>query len=143
MAIDTFFKGFPYPIVDGPQGYLGSSTGVALLKSNLLILLLTNPGERCMLPDYGTPLNTLLFDPNDATVAIRARQMIIDSITQWEPRIVVDAITVSNKADRTALSEDDNLSEVGSVLTISIQFRDPVNITETISLDLEVPLSGS
>lgn len=137
------FKGFPYPIQSGAQGFFGSpADDIEQIKSDLLILLLTNPGERVMLPEFGTPLNDLFFDPNDATLAARARQMIIDSITQWEPRIAVDQIAVTTTADRNMLSPDDDLTEMEGILTITIQFRDPGNVTEKHALKLEVPLPG-
>ena len=81
------WKGFAYPIIKGPKGFFGIQSGINQIKSDLLILLLTSPGERVMLPTFGTPLKDLIFEPGDASLVSRARQMIINSITQWEPRI--------------------------------------------------------
>src|SRR4051812_10385094 len=89
------FSGMGYPILsDNPQGYFPVTQGVDLIKGDLLCLLLTNPGERVMMPAFGTPLRTLLFEPNDALLAERAKQMIMDSIRRWEPRVVIRAIDV-------------------------------------------------
>ncbi len=136
------FKGYPYPIVKNPRGFFAHSSGVEQIKADMLILLLTTPGERVMLPDFGTPLKDLIFDPNDATLTNRARQMIIDSITRWEPRIAVDQIHVTSTVPKSYLSPDDNLTELNAILTITIQFRDPENITEAQELVLDVPLPG-
>ena len=139
---DNSWKGYPYPIVSGPKGFFGIQKGIAQIKSDLLILLLTYPGERVMLPDFGTPLKDLIFEPGDSGLVSRARQMIINSITQWEPRITVDQINVSLGAPTAILDASDDLTENNAILTIQIQFRDPDILTEAQELVLDVPLSG-
>src|ERR1019366_4698383 len=90
------WKGYPYPIVKNPRGFFAASAGVEQIKADLLILLLTSPGERVMLPTFVTPLKDLIFDPNDATLVQKARDMVIASIAKWEPRITVDQINVTS-----------------------------------------------
>lgn len=138
----TFF-GAGYPIVKSPKGYFPVITDIELIKGDILMLLLTNPGERIMNPNFGTPLNTLLFDPNDAVLAEKARNMIIASISRWEPRIVVDAINVSpgiNQDNRNFLNPEDDLSEANHIMGIQILFRDPNDIRSVQELVLQVPL---
>jgi len=55
-----------------------------------------------MLPDFGTPLKRLIFEQNDAATAESARQMIIDSIRKWEPRVVITDVEVSTTAERSS-----------------------------------------
>lgn len=50
------FKGCPYPIVKDAKGYFHTQKGIEQIKSDLLILLLTNPGERCLPGDTVIPL---------------------------------------------------------------------------------------
>jgi phage baseplate assembly protein W len=134
------FLGAPYPIESTPKGYLPTITGLETMKADLLQLLLTYPGERVMLPGFGTPLRDLIFEPNDVILEDRAREMIIDSIKRWEPRIAVDAIEVSSKVDADFLADEDNYDEQEKVLGIRILFKDPQNITKVDELVLEVPL---
>ena len=54
----------PFPIVKNPLGLLAPTTGLKGIKGDLIQLLLTNPGDRVMLPTYGTPLRRLVFEPN-------------------------------------------------------------------------------
>jgi uncharacterized protein len=141
MSIEKF-KGCPYPIVKHPLGYLHTESGVNQIKSDLLILLLTNPGERVMLPNYGTPLKKLLFEPSDELIIHEARQMIIDSIKTWEPRVAISAIEVTtgtdalNPNDFIGVDPPNNSSLIGGdysdtrndndhALSIRIQFFDP------------------
>lgn len=135
------FLGLPYPTTPNPQGYWYSQSGIDQIKSDMLVLLLTNPGERVMLPTFGTPLNTLLFEPNDPATALKARQMIIKSISDWEPRVAVTNIEVTTNADDTSLDSQDDLTEKEHILYIKINFVDPENIKEVQELALQVPLS--
>jgi tRNA-splicing ligase RtcB len=99
--------------------------------------------HNCMLPNFGTPLRELIFEPNDATIATRAKQMIINSITEFEPRITVDAIDVSTSIDPNSLNPSDNRDEINHILSIKIAFFDPRNIQEVQELKLELPLGGA
>lgn len=133
------FSGFPYPIKKMSQGLLSSLKGIDKIKANLLCILLTNPGERTMLPSFGTPLREILFDPNDEILAEKAKQMIITSIKKWEPRVVINAIDIYSNYEEEDNIENENSSE--HVLYIKIMFSDPENISEIQELKLELPLS--
>ena len=143
MANTEKFLGAPYPITKDVRGLFHSQTTLDQIKSDLLILLMTNPGERVMLPDFGTPLRELAFEPNDETLQDKARQMIIQSIRTWEPRITVDQISVSNSVDPDDLNPLDSLEEIDNILFIQISFFDPENIKEVQQLTLEFPLGAN
>lgn len=136
------FAGIPYPISKHPRGYFRSSYGVQQIKSDLLQLLLTNPGERVMLPDYGTPLKKLMFEQNDASLESTAREMIINSIRMWEPRITVQQIEVSRFVDNISLNANDPQETSEQVLMVKILFFDPDNIQEVEELKMELPING-
>jgi len=131
------FTGAPYPIVSNAQGLLGSQTGVNQVKSDLLALLLTNPGERIMLPSFGTPLRALLFEQNDSTLIEKTRQAIISAIKTWEPRIAIKSINVYNSYSDSQTSEDGE-----NILHVQIEFFDPENIKDVQELKLELPIAG-
>lgn len=134
-------KGAPYPISENPLGYLFTQEGIATLKSDLIQLLLTNPGERVMLPNYGTGLRRLLFKPNDAYVVQEAENLIKKAITMWEPRIVVSQIEITNGYS-SPTNRNPNAAELNDndhVLKILIKFYDPENINYVESLVLEMP----
>ena len=135
------FLGLQYPLVKTPRGLLAQKKGVDQIKADLLQLLLTNPGERVMLPEYGTPLRELFFDQNDFTLKNKAKNMITESITKWEPRIALENVVVSNLIDSDDLHPDDPKDDIEHILSIKIEFFDPENITEIQVLKLEVPLS--
>ena len=134
------FPGVPYPLIKDAKGYFRKQGGTAQIKADLLQLLLTNPGERVMLPDFGTDLRGLIFEMNDVILQTRAKNLIIDSIAKWEPRITITDIQVLTSFD-TELNNEDDRSEVDNILFIQITFVDPNNIQQIEQLTLEVPLS--
>lgn len=142
MIDNNDFKGIPYPITKTPRGFFYIQGGVDQIKSDMLVLLLTNPKERVMLPDFGTPLRKLLFEQNDVSIIAKAKQMIAKSLKMWEPRVAIENIYIQNKLDVSSASvlEEDVNSE--RVLLIRITFFDRLEITKINELKLELPLGG-
>ncbi len=141
MSVNKFI-GCQYPLIKSARGIFAHRSGVNQIKADLLQLLLTNPGERVMLPTYGTPLRQLMFEPNDSSLELRARQMINDAILAWEPRIVIQNIEITSKIDRSVLSKDDSYDEQEAILYIKVSFVDPENIQEVEVLELHRPLGA-
>lgn len=136
------FIGLQYPLVKNPRGLLAQKNGVDQIKADVLQLLLTNPGERVMLPNYGTPLRKLIFEPNDDGLIAEAKKIISDSINAWEPRIVITNIEVSNKINNNLLNEYDTKEETDNILYINIKFVDPENISIIEELTIQRPLGA-
>jgi phage baseplate assembly protein W len=135
------YFGAPYPIERHPLGFLHTEEGLNQIKADLLILLLTNPGERVMLSNFGTPLRKLFFEQNDTMTENRARQMISDAIRIWEPRITVKDIEVTSQIDESKLDFEDTKDEKDHILAIRITFFDPKDISELKELVLQIPES--
>jgi phage baseplate assembly protein W len=136
------FLGFPYPASKTVKGYFYSQEDIDQIKSDLLILLLTSPGERVMNPAYGTPLKKLIFEPNDPRLINEARSVIINSIKRWEPRIALNQVEVLSKVDEGSLNANDEKTDLDHILAIRIIFVDPKDIQSVQELVLEVPLGG-
>lgn len=88
--------GFGLPLGAGRPGFdVGPTGGIALvegdgcIRQDLLLLLLTVPGERVMRPAYGCHLDRLLFQPNDETLAGLAIHYVGQAIARFEPRVEV------------------------------------------------------
>jgi phage baseplate assembly protein W len=138
------FLGAPYPIRKHPRGFLHTQEGTDQIKSDLLVLLLTTPGERVMLPTFGTNLDQFMFEQNDAQIIAAVREEISRAISAWEPRIAVTDIEVTNKADEIlgSLNPTDLREDVQHILLIKIQFADMDELQTIQELKLEVPLSA-
>jgi phage baseplate assembly protein W len=81
------------------------------IRQAILIILGTNLGERVMRPDFGAGLNTFLFEPVSFTTMQRVKRRVEESLIDWEPRIEVELVSVSN--DRSEPSK----------LLINIEYR--------------------
>jgi phage baseplate assembly protein W len=138
------FLGLPYPIIKHPLGLLRTQSGMNQIKSDLLVLLLTEPGERVMLPEFGTPLKQFIFEQNDFSITSKIKEVIANSIRNWEPRIAVTDILVTNYPQDIApsLNSLDSGEEMPHIVLIKIKFTDFDNIQEVQELKLEIPLGG-
>lgn len=59
------------------------------------IILLTEPPERPMLPEFGAGLRRFVFEPSSAATWRAMEQSVQRALTDWEPRIDVEAVTVT------------------------------------------------
>ncbi len=134
------FPGCPYPIVKNPLGYFHTQDGIDQVRSDLCILLMTNPGERVMMPEYGTPLRQFLFEPYDAIVLDDVQAVILAAIARWEKRVVVRACNVG--VNLTNLNPLDDGSQQQHLLGISLDFVLPTHIINVQNLVLELPFQS-
>lgn len=138
----SIFKGSPYPIEEHARGYFHTQSGIDQIKSDMLALILTNQGERVMLPQFGLDLRRFLFEPADSVVVGQVKALLIEQLNLWEPRVVIDDIEITVNPDESELDSQDDLTEKDAILLIRINFFDPENIREVQQLKLEVPLPG-
>jgi len=75
------------------------------IRSEVVQLLLTNPGERLFQPSFGAGLKRLVFEANDDVTAALARARITKALSFWlGERLEVRQLETS--ADETTLSVD-------------------------------------
>lgn len=68
------------------------------VKMEVIQLLLTNPGERPMLPNFGGGLRRLVFERNDNVGAALAKSTISGALQEWlGHRVEVLALEVENE----------------------------------------------
>ena len=109
--------GLAFPFVIDPLGSVSSQGGSALLRGQILQLLLTSPGERVNLPDFGTRLRDLVFDPNNDVLAASTEFMITRALQKY----LSDEIRV----EQVAVSANDGILQVHIVYlrTSDLQFE--------------------
>ena len=112
MAItDLYGKGMSFPPRVGADGRIAWSADETNVRENLRVLLLTEPGERLMRPDYGCGLRRFLFEPNTLSTRRRIADAIEKSVQRWEPRVALDDVSVE--------TDDSDLRRVA----VTISFR--------------------
>jgi len=84
---------FP-PTFDAAAGTVEMVEAEEDIRQSLRILFSTTPGERVMLPLYGSALDSFVFAGMDNTLQTHMKSVIQDAILNFEPRIVLEAIDV-------------------------------------------------
>ncbi len=101
-----FGRGISFPPHVGPDGRVAWSAGPANIREAIQVVLLTEPGERLQLPDFGGRLRAVLFEPNTVATRRVVQEQIERALRLWEPRIALQSVTVEEDADdpRAALA---------------------------------------
>jgi hypothetical protein len=91
-----------WPLLSRPdsEGRLRYPTLEESVRQSIRIILQTRPGERLMRPAFGGGLELYLHEPNTLTTRRRIRDLISDSLTRWEPRILLDRVDVWEVEER-------------------------------------------
>lgn len=116
------YYGFNPPFFGGSAGILSRQENERLIKNDLLQLLLTLPGERVMLPTFGTALRSFVFEQFDDATLEMLRMNIINAISLNEGRVNLTSLTLSPDYDNHGLR-------------ISITFSLKAQPNEAYSLD--------
>ena len=104
MQTDFLGKGFTFPLQINPRGGIKESSQEQKIKESIRTILGTQYGERLMRPNFGCNLKTLIFAPNNKATANLARHYVQEGLTTWEPRIIMEEITVKNDYANHSLS---------------------------------------
>ena len=100
------------------------------IQQNLKNLLLTAPGERVMIPEFGVGLRNFLFEPRQHSI-VQIRQRIQNQITRYMPFIRNSRVMFDH-------SSDDEYLENSNVLSITISYEVPnLNLSSTLILSRE------
>ncbi len=95
----VYGRGISFPPRVGPDGRIAWSEGVQNIRECIQIILMTEQRERLNLRDFGGGLGQLLFEPNTVTTHQLLRERIVRALARWEPRIVVEEVTVEVDPD--------------------------------------------
>jgi Bacteriophage baseplate protein W len=64
------------------------------VRQAILIILMTNRGERVMRPEFGAGLNEFVFEPVTTQTMERVKKRVTDALTDWEARIDILLVAV-------------------------------------------------
>jgi hypothetical protein len=110
MSDDFLGKGVRFPFQFNVIGKTDASLTVGVSESyehineSIRQILGTSPGERVMLPEFGSRLKELLFEPNNAVLKSLARVYVIDAIRRWEKRVIVKKVQIDNDPEQSLLN---------------------------------------
>lgn len=99
--------GVNYPIQRSNDGYFDKTfTTIEHTKANIVNVLSTKRGERIGRPDFGTRLDTLLFNTLDEQLRSDIRAEIEEAIERFLPYVTIEDLVVQRDPDRSVASVD-------------------------------------
>ena len=84
---------FPVKPVGGSLQFTAYEDDV---EEAIQIILLTEAGERPMLPEFGGGLRRFLFEPNSPATCHAMERVVRAALIDWEPRIDIDRVEVTS-----------------------------------------------
>ena len=121
--------------LDHHDGFSLTKTYYEVAKQNLKMLILTNPGERIMEPDFGAGIREKLFELDTSMTQEGIKQDIYSQVKKFLPYIEIQGITV----DGTTGFENQKGFGDSYGLQISIEFKiTTLNISDQLDIILSV-----
>ena len=101
------------------------------IKQNFKNLLLTNPGERVMMPDFGCGLGRFLFEPvaKLTEVEVAIENTVLDQVELYLSYIVIDEIAIRNPISPEGFLLENRLDVYISYSVPSLKLTDEIIIT--------------
>ncbi len=120
------------PILESTDGnvFKMSTDSMGKIKSQLYSVVFTNKGDRVMLPEFGTSIQALLFEPMNDEIFVKIENELKQAINKWVPAVTVSSIKF---LDRTENIEN-NIMDIAIEYNLTI---DP-SITDHIQIELTV-----
>lgn len=96
---------FAYPFrVDSTSQQTAQAAYPAHVEQMVRLLLLTSPGERVDLPQFGCGLRALVFAPMSDALGATVQMRVLQAVNQWLAGIVTATdVSVVTSADTAAL----------------------------------------
>jgi Bacteriophage baseplate protein W len=92
-------RGISFPPRVGADGRVAFSSGEDNVAEAIEVIVKTELGERLRLPDFGAGLGTFLFEPNTTATRRQIEERIVQALTRWEPRVLLDEVQVEEDMD--------------------------------------------
>ena len=127
MATRALYRGFSTANhrKDPSKGFL--TVNLETVKRDLLNHIYTLPGERVMLPSFGTRITEMAFEPLDQNT-LKIIEDDLRKVVDYDPRVQLIDLAVNALPDNNAV-----------VAFLDLRYLE-LNITET--LKLEFPVGG-
>lgn len=114
-----------YDKIDG--SFLMNKTIAEAIKQDFKMLLLTNPGERVMEPQFGIGLKRFLFEQDSPVLKQNINNKILTQTRNYLNFITIDEIVINNPDNGTSNS----LKIYISYSIPAINFKDEINFVLT------------
>ena len=120
-------------ILDKEDGYALNKTLKDIVKQNMKNLMLTTPGERIMLPNFGVGIRNFLFSQG-GDIQHELRNKIFSQVETYLPFVEVEGVSFSSASEDPA---QENIVE--EILYVRIVYRIvPIDVQEILELSINL-----
>ena len=119
MANKVFYKGFSTANWGLRRTF--SLTGIDLVKQDLMNHIFTMKGERLMMPNFGTRIPALAFEPCDEATR-RIVEEDLNTVFKYDPRVNVLGLNIY------ALPSNNAIIAIADLLFVEFNVRDELRI---------------
>jgi uncharacterized protein len=109
--------GVAFPMRNGVGGYLAQNENLRSLRDGIIQLIMTTRGARVMRPDFGTDLRASVFEPLDTEMIDVLRTQIIQTISKYEPRVIVKRVSLIPDYEQHTLKVELYITSKDDLLT--------------------------
>lgn len=122
--------------IDTIDGAYGLSKDLEeLAQQNLKTIILTSPGERVMIPDFGVGVRNYIFEQNTPGTQLALQNAIQQQVAKYAPYITIEDLNVSSPNVVGALPNEKDQTRIN----IHIRFRVPgANIVSNLTIPVEI-----
>jgi len=121
------YSDFDFPFKKHPvTGDVPIKRDVEAVKQSVRNILLTRRGEKFFDPDFGGSLTEYLFENFDIVVESEMEERIVNTLRNYEPRVRVLSVDVSDLSYRNALN-----------LKLEVEILSPENVITDIEFIIE------
>ena len=99
---DFIGRGFLWPLRVDQSGSIALGSGADGINASIRMVIITAPGERVMRPQFGCRIWDLLFEPINANTLGLMSEAVRDAVSQWEPRVELEDVTVEPDPENAA-----------------------------------------
>ena len=96
--------------IDQIDGYALTKNFKEVAAQNLKMVVMTNPGERIVIPEFGVGIKTYLFENATSTVFETIEEKIRQQVRIYLPYITIDAINFLSEKNDFSESHVDTIS---------------------------------
>ena len=77
---------------DSQDGYTLNKTLRAVARQNLKMVILTSPGERIMIPDFGVGIRQYLFENPTEDIFFDLRSRLFEQARKYVPYVTINSV---------------------------------------------------
>lgn len=94
------YTGFVHYVDNEGRSRFKNGEDRALIESGVSQILRTIPGERAMMPEFGSRVPLMIFEPLDDTLKNQLRREVVEAVLAWDDRLIIEDVITEESEDQ-------------------------------------------